>query len=76
MHSSTEPTLWSGSANGQLAQWNLGSLETGAPIQQRQVAMAKLNWIETFNIDNGHQLAAAGVTTRNEGAIHLYDTSQ
>jgi hypothetical protein len=72
----TEPLLWSGSANGQLALWNLGSLETEAPIQQRKIALAKLNWIEALNFDNTQVLAVAGVTSNNEGAIHLYDTSQ
>ncbi|KAG2177639.1 hypothetical protein INT44_008153 [Umbelopsis vinacea] len=73
---STEPLLWSGSANGQLALWNLDSLETEAPIQQSKMAIAKLNCIEALNIDQSQILAAAGVTSNNEGALHLYDTSQ
>jgi hypothetical protein len=68
--------LWSGSANGQLALWNLGSLETEAPIQQTKIPMAKLNCIEALNIDNTQFLAAAGVNSNNEGSLHLYDTSQ
>jgi hypothetical protein len=71
--------LWSGSANGVLAQWNLGSTEDQALIQQRKINMAKLNWLEVWATDNGlhsHTLAAAGVTAANEGAIHLYDMTQ
>lgn len=69
--------MWSGSANGNLALWNLDSSEA-APLQKRKVRMAKLNCIEAFSTDNtlsGQRLAAAGVTSTNEGALHLYDIS-
>ncbi|CAM0140873.1 unnamed protein product [Umbelopsis sp. WA50703] len=69
---SKQPLLWSGSANGTLAKWDLN--DPVAPLQQYKIDMAKLNWIETF-VDPGSQstmLAAAGITSTNEGAIHLY----
>ncbi|CAO3665232.1 unnamed protein product [Umbelopsis vinacea] len=77
VHPSKDPLMWSGSANGNLALWNLDSSEA-APLQKRKVGMTKLNCIEVFSTDNtltGQRLAAAGVTSINEGALHLYDIS-
>jgi len=75
----TRPLLWSGSANGHLSQWNLDSIEDNTPLQQRRINMAKLNWIEAYSLDKdsaSQRLIAAGVTSANEGAIHVYDASR
>ncbi|ORY96936.1 quinon protein alcohol dehydrogenase-like superfamily [Syncephalastrum racemosum] len=75
----TRGRLLTGSANGQVGLWdtNTKSSEPLARYQLDSADLTRLNWLETYAVDDTQYVAAAGIgSSPEQGALCIYSIQQ